>query len=278
MGGCARVALVSLTLSAGFGLAGCAAIDDLKVSIFRWLDPVNFTGEGEELLGYAPEIRLIPPAEIPKQAAKAPSKRIKPATVNCSGRRPLCFLQRTHRYPDSPETATPGETEGQSAWPHSMRSRIPNPEAPSHPSLTRGFAPSAGACPQKLSKCTYFPPEREESRVGEESLPLALRETLHSLLPLMRGQSTGTTNLTPSFRAPSYATATLAPSKGRLMRCTVDGLTPNRSAMTRMPGRPGVARASRIRFSSAGAIGGRPRRFPSLLALASPGQPPRAAS
>ena len=32
-----------------------------------------------------------------------------------------------------------------------------------------------------------------------------------------------------------YATATLAPSKGRLMRCTVDGLTPNRSAMTRMP-------------------------------------------
>ena len=75
----------------------------------------------------------------------------------------------------------------------------------------------------------------------------------------------------PSFRAPSgYATATLAPSKGRLMRCTVDGLTPSRSAMTRMPGRPGVARASRICFSSVGAIGGRPRRFPSLLARASP--------
>ena len=35
----------------------------------------------------------------------------------------------------------------------------------------------------------------------------------------------------PLVRAPSgYATATLAPSKGRLMRCTVDGLTPNRSA------------------------------------------------
>jgi hypothetical protein len=41
----------------------------------------------------------------------------------------------------------------------------------------------------------------------------------------------------PLVRAPSgYATATLAPSKGRLMRCTVDGLTPNRSAMTRTPG------------------------------------------
>ena len=67
LGGCARVALVSLTLSAGFGLAGCAAIDDLKVSIFQWLDPVNFTGEGEELLGYASETRLIPPKPMPRQ-------------------------------------------------------------------------------------------------------------------------------------------------------------------------------------------------------------------
>ena len=95
MGGCARVALVSLTLSAGFGLAGCAAIDDLKVSIFQWLDPVNFTGEGEELLGYAPETRLIPPAEIPKQAAKAPRKRIKPTTRK---------LQRPQTVDSSKET------------------------------------------------------------------------------------------------------------------------------------------------------------------------------
>ena len=73
-----------------------------------------------------------------------------------------------------------------------------------------------------------------------------------------------------SSRSNGYATATLAPSKGRLIRCTVPGSTPNRLAMTRTPGRPGVARASRIRFSSAGAIGGRPRRLPSLLARASP--------
>jgi hypothetical protein len=45
---------------------------------------------------------------------------------------------------------------------------------------------------------------------SRDRLYLALRETLHSLLPLMRGQSTGTTNPHPSFRAPSgYATATL---------------------------------------------------------------------
>src|SRR5262249_41294075 len=68
---------------------------------------------------------------------------------------------------------------------------------------------------------------------------------------------------------PPHAPTALA-SKGRLIRCTVPGSTPNRLAITRTPGLPGVARASRIRFSSAGAIGGRPRRFPSLLARASP--------
>jgi hypothetical protein len=66
-----------------------------------------------------------------------------------------------------------------------------------------------------------------------------------------------------SLRTNSYATATLAASKGRwLIRCTVPGSTPNCLAMTRTPGLPGVARASRIRFSSVGEIGGRPRRLP----------------
>jgi hypothetical protein len=40
-----------MTVSASFGLAGCAAINDLKVSIFQWFDTVNFTGEGEVLPG-----------------------------------------------------------------------------------------------------------------------------------------------------------------------------------------------------------------------------------
>jgi hypothetical protein len=49
------------------------------------------------------------------------------------------------------------------------------------------------------------------------------------------------------------AATTFGATKGRLIRCTVPGSTPNRLAMTRTPGLPGVARASRIRFSSAGA-------------------------
>ena len=112
LGGCARVALVSLTLSAGFGLAGCAAIDDLKVSIFQWLDPVNFTGEGEELLGYAPETRLIPPAEIPKQAAKAPSKRIKPATRKLQRPQTVVLPPKKPPIAEFPESGNAGRDRG----------------------------------------------------------------------------------------------------------------------------------------------------------------------
>jgi hypothetical protein len=147
LGGCARVALVSLTLSAGFGLAGCAAIDDLKVSIFQWLDPVNFTGEGEELLGYASETRLTPPAEIPRQAAKAQSKRIKPATLKLQRPQTVVLPPKKPPISDSPETATPGETEGTVAWPHSMRSRAPNPEA--LPSFDERFCAECWRLPAK---------------------------------------------------------------------------------------------------------------------------------
>ena len=147
LGGCARVALVSLTLSAGFGLAGCAAIDDLKVSIFQWLDPVNFTGEGEELLGYAPETRLIPPAEIPKQAAKAPSKRIKPATRKLQRPQTVVLPPKKSPIAEFPERAMPGETEGQSARPPSMRPGTPYPETP--PPFDERFCAECWGLPAK---------------------------------------------------------------------------------------------------------------------------------
>ena len=125
---CARVVLVSLTLSASFSLAGCAAIDDLRVSIFQWFDTANLTEEGEEPLAYAPEPRLIPPAEIPKRAAKAPRKVLK-----AKPQRPPAIVRPQEKLPisDAPETATPGETEGQSARATSIRPRTPYPETPS---------------------------------------------------------------------------------------------------------------------------------------------------
>jgi hypothetical protein len=53
---------------------------------------------------------------------------------------------------------------------------------------------------------------------------------------------------------------TLGAPKGRLIRCTVPGLTPNLAAILRTRGLPGVARTSQTRFSRAGAIGEACRR------------------
>jgi hypothetical protein len=130
LGCCARVALVSLTLYASFGLAGCAAIDDLKASVFEWFDTVNFTEEGEELLGYAPEARLIPPADIPRQVAKTPRNKIKAATRKLPRPQTVVLPRKKPPIAEFPERAMPGETEGQSARPHSMRPGTPYPEPP----------------------------------------------------------------------------------------------------------------------------------------------------
>ena len=128
-------------------VVGCAAIDDLRVSIFQWFDTANLTEEGEEPLAYAPEPRLIPPAEIPKRAAKAPRKVLKakpqrpPAIVlpqeNYRSRMPQ---RRQHQAKprDSPH--------GQLRYNHELT--IVKRRRPSK----TGFAPSAGARPQKLSE------------------------------------------------------------------------------------------------------------------------------
>jgi hypothetical protein len=126
----ARVALVSIALSACFGIGGCAAIDDLKASISRWLDPANGPDEGVGLPGTALESPLaVAPEKIPKVPPNAPKKKIKTA-------RKLQPLQtvvpplKKAPISDSPGTARPHETEGQSAPPASMRLRTQYPEAP----------------------------------------------------------------------------------------------------------------------------------------------------
>ena len=131
MGACARVALISMAVSASFGLAGCAAIDALKASISQWFDTVNFTGEREMLPGNAPEAApVIAPERIPKEAAKAPKKKIKAAARKRQRPQTVVLPPKKPLISGSPETARPGETEGQSAPPASMRLRTPFPEAP----------------------------------------------------------------------------------------------------------------------------------------------------
>ena len=68
----ARVALVSIALSASFGLGGCAAIDDLKASLSRWFDTANVPDEGVGLPGTAPESPVVvAPEKIAKESLQA---------------------------------------------------------------------------------------------------------------------------------------------------------------------------------------------------------------
>ena len=124
----ARVALVLTAMSASYGLAGCAAIDDLRASISRWFDITNFPGEGGVLPGNAPEASPVLPLEkIPKEVSKAPKNKAKTASKL---QRPQTVVLPPKKPPISPEMARPEETEGQSAPPATLRLRTRYPEAP----------------------------------------------------------------------------------------------------------------------------------------------------
>ena len=126
MAASARVALISMTVSASFGLAGCAAINDLKVSISQWFN-MNSTG-ADEMSSDSEGPPVITPEKIPKETAKAPKRMIKAV----ARKRPQTVVLPPKKLPvsDIPETGALGETEAQSAPPASMRLPTPFPEAP----------------------------------------------------------------------------------------------------------------------------------------------------
>ena len=132
-----------MTVSASFGLAGCAAIDDLNV----WFNTVNFTEEGEVPYINAPEAtRVIPPERIPEQAAKAP-KRIKATTRKLQRWQTVVLPAKKAPILGFPKAASPGETEGQSAPSPTMRSRTSYPETP--PPFDQRFCPECWGLPAK---------------------------------------------------------------------------------------------------------------------------------
>ena len=129
MGTSARVTLVSITVSASFGLTGCAAINDLKVSICQWLDTVNFTGEREVLPGKASDAaHVIALEKIPKQAAKRPKKKIKEVARKLQQPQTVVLPPMKPPMSGSPETAI--ETRGQSSPLASIPPPTPYSEAP----------------------------------------------------------------------------------------------------------------------------------------------------
>jgi hypothetical protein len=70
-----------MPLSASFGLAGCAAIEDLKETFLRWVEseklPSGLGVAADDLPDATP---VIPPEKSPQKEASAPSnKRVKSA-------------------------------------------------------------------------------------------------------------------------------------------------------------------------------------------------------
>ena len=125
---CARVALISASVSACFGLAGCAAIDELRDTILRWVESEKLPSERGV---FAPDATpAVSPEKPPKKEAsktlkkqdKSARKLQRPQSVVLPPKKPPIFA--------SPESTRPDETEGQSAPPASMRLRTPFPEAP----------------------------------------------------------------------------------------------------------------------------------------------------
>ena len=66
-------------MSAGFLLAGCATIDDLRTAISQWFESATFPDGREEALRDVPTANPITPPEAKQEVANAPSKVAKPA-------------------------------------------------------------------------------------------------------------------------------------------------------------------------------------------------------
>ena len=132
MRACARVALVLMALSASFGLAGCAAIDEMREAFLRWVESEKLPSARGLSADDLPEATpAIPPEKPSKKAASKPSKRVKsarklqpPQTVVLPPEKPP--------IPDSTEAASPERTEGKSAPSPPKPPQLPSrfPEAP----------------------------------------------------------------------------------------------------------------------------------------------------
>jgi hypothetical protein len=128
----ARVALLSITVFAGLGLAGCASVDELKDSMTGWFSTgKSKIGQGALLDDLAETNDKAPPDRMPReQASKAPKNRDKQA-----GKRQR---NQTVDVPNKPamsasaEAVKPKRADAQSASSQAGPTRLPTlwPDAP----------------------------------------------------------------------------------------------------------------------------------------------------
>jgi hypothetical protein len=104
-----------MAVSASLGLAGCAAIEELKEAFLRWVESEKVPTERELSAGDLPDATPVVPLEKPsKKEVSKPSKPIK------SARKPprpriVALPPKKPPIPDTNEAVRPEGTEGQSA-------------------------------------------------------------------------------------------------------------------------------------------------------------------
>jgi hypothetical protein len=124
-----------MTMSASFGLVGCAAIDELKETFLRWVESEKLpSGRGV----FADELPDATPVVPTEKAPKEPSKRRpQPKDTARKLQRPQTVVlpplpPKRPPIPDSAEAVRPDSTEGQPAPSQPAPKQLPSrwPEAP----------------------------------------------------------------------------------------------------------------------------------------------------
>ena len=138
MRACSRVALVLMALSASLGLAGCAAIEELREAFLRWVESEKLPSGRGVVADDLPDVTPVVPLEKPP---KEPSKR-RPQpkdTARKLQRQAVVPPPKKPPIPDSTEAVRPEGTEGQSApappeprWLPSRWRQAPPPDRFSH--------------------------------------------------------------------------------------------------------------------------------------------------
>jgi len=129
----ARVTLLSVAVPASFGLAGCAAIDELKETFLRWVESEKLQSGRSVFPDELPEATpLVQPEKTPKEPSKrhpqpkdTARKLQRPQTVVLPPKKPP--------IPDSFEAVRPEGTEGAAPsqpTPKWLPSRWPNAPPP----------------------------------------------------------------------------------------------------------------------------------------------------
>lgn len=133
MRACGRVALVLMALSASFGLAGCAAIDELKETFLRWVESEKLPSGRGLSADDLPDATLVIPREKPsKKGASKPSKKQVKSVRKLQQPQTVVLPPKRPPIPDSTEAVRPEGTEGQAAPSQPAPPRLPSrwPEAP----------------------------------------------------------------------------------------------------------------------------------------------------